>query len=123
MALVLLFFLLNILGEFGLAALVNRTIDDHFGDQITGTLPIYSPVNLWQQGNGCTGCLFQADVSKAFDGTWRDSTFLVGGATRTVSVTFTGELFFLSMLLPYILGYRLCCLRLLYHRTNNSRCG
>ena len=94
MALVLLFFLLNILGEFGLAALVNRTIDDHFGDQITGALPIYSPANLWQQGNGCTGCLFQADVSKAFDGTWHDSTFLVGGATRTVSVTFTGELFF-----------------------------
>ena len=94
MAQVLLFFLLNILVEFGLAALVNRTIDDFFGDRFTGTYPIYSPATLWQQGNGCTGCLFQADVSKAFDETWHDSTFLVGGATRTVSVTFTGELSF-----------------------------
>jgi hypothetical protein len=122
MALVLLFFLLNIVGKFGLAALVNQTIDDYFGDPITGTFAIYSPANLWQQGNGCTGCLVQPDVSKAFDGTWHDSTFLVGGATRTVSVTFTGKLFFLLMFFPYILGYRLRCLRLLYHPTNNSRC-
>lgn len=121
MALVLLFFLLNILGEFGLAALVNQTIDDYFGDPITGTFPIYSPANLWQQGNGCTGCLVQPDVSIPFDGTWHDSTFLVGGATRSVSVTFTGKFCFLSMLFPYILECRLCCLRLLYHRTNNSR--
>ena len=101
MALVL-FFLLNILGEFGLAALVNRTIDDYFGDPITGTFPIYSPANLWQQGNGCTGCIVQPDVSKAFDGTWHDSTFLVGGATRTVSVTFTGKFFFVDVVSIYL---------------------
>jgi len=90
MALVLPFFLLNILGEFGLAALVNRTIDDYFGDPITGIFPIYSPANLWQQGNGCARCLVRPDVSIPFDGTWHDSTFFVGSATRSVSVTFTG---------------------------------
>ncbi|EDR13621.1 uncharacterized protein LACBIDRAFT_322690 [Laccaria bicolor S238N-H82] len=91
MALVLLFLLLNILGQFGLAALVNQTIDDYFGDPISGTFPIYSPANMWQQGNGCTTCLVRPDVSIPFDGTWHDSTFLIGGATRSVSITFTGS--------------------------------
>ena len=94
MALVLLHFLLNILGEFGLAALVNQTIDDYFGDPITGTFPIYSPANLWQQGNGCTTCVVRPDVSIPFDGTWHDSTYFVGNGTRSVSVTFTGNFFF-----------------------------
>ncbi|EDR13623.1 uncharacterized protein LACBIDRAFT_322694 [Laccaria bicolor S238N-H82] len=88
MALVLLFILLNILGQFGLAALVNQTIDDYFGDPITGTFPIYSPANLWQQGNGCITCVVRPDTSIPFDGTWHDSTFFVGGATRSAVYAF-----------------------------------
>lgn len=88
--LVLFFFLVNILGEFGLAALVNRTIDDYFGDPIAGTFPTYSPASSWQQGNGCAGCTVRPNSSMAFDGTWHDTTYYVGNASRSVSVTFTG---------------------------------
>jgi len=88
--LVLFFFVVNILGQFGSAVLVNRTIDDYFGDPITGIFPVYSPSSSWQQGNGCAGCTVRPNSSMAFDGTWHDTTYYVGNSSRSVSVTFTG---------------------------------
>ena len=72
------------------AVLVNRTIDDQFGDPITSTYPVYSPVGDWQQGATCSDCAIKPDVSKAFDGTWHDSTFYPGSTPKSVSVTFNG---------------------------------
>ena len=77
------------------AILVNRTIDDQFGDPITGTYPTYSPADGWQPGAGCSVCAVRPDVFKAFDGTWRDTTYHPGDAPRTVTVTFSGKLYFL----------------------------
>ena len=75
------------------AVLVNRTIDDQFGDPITSTYPVYSPVGDWQQGATCSDCAIKPDVSKAFDGTWHDSTFYPGSTPKSVSVTFNGASF------------------------------
>ena len=75
------------------AVLVNRTIDDQFGDPITSTYPVYSPVGDWQQGATCSDCAITPDVSKAFDGTWHDSTFYPGSTPKSVSVTFNGASF------------------------------
>ena len=76
------------------AILVNRTIDDQFGDPTTGTYPTYSPADGWQPGAGCSVCAVRPDVFKAFDGTWRDTTYHPGDAPRTVTVTFSGTLYF-----------------------------
>ena len=75
------------------AVLVNRTIDDQYGDPITSTYPVYSPVGDWQQGATCSDCAVQPDVNKAFDGTWHDSTFYPGSTPKSVSVTFNGPSF------------------------------
>lgn len=73
------------------AVLVNRTIDDQLGDPTTNTYPVYSPVGDWQQGATCSDCAIKPDVSKAFDGTWHDSTFYPGSTPKSVSVTFNGS--------------------------------
>ena len=69
------------------AILVNRTIDDQFGDPTTGTYPTYSPADGWQPGAGCSVCAVRPE---ALDGTWRDTTYHPGDAPRTVTVTFSG---------------------------------
>ena len=48
------------------ALAVNRTIDDQFGDSVTGALPVYSPENIWTQGNQCS-CFAQPDYEQTFD--------------------------------------------------------
>ena len=35
---------------------VNRTIDDEFGDIITGVRPTYEPAKMWNQGANCSFC-------------------------------------------------------------------
>jgi hypothetical protein len=86
-------FLLITLLTLSSAVLVNRTIDDQYGDPITSTFPVYSPIGDWQQGANCSDCAIKPDVSKAFDGTWHDSTFYPGSTPKSVSVTFNGPSF------------------------------
>ncbi|KIJ96144.1 hypothetical protein K443DRAFT_107695 [Laccaria amethystina LaAM-08-1] len=83
-------FLLLTLLTLSSAVLVNRTIDDEYGDPITSTFPVYSPIGDWQQGANCSDCAIKPDVSKAFDGTWHDSTFYPDSTPKSVSVTFNG---------------------------------
>ena len=56
----------TVLGEIlsGIAIAVNRTIDDNYGDSVTGDLPVYSPPDLWTPG-GCPLCLAQPDRTRA----------------------------------------------------------
>lgn len=73
--------------------LVNYTIDDQYGDEVTGRLVRwaamfqdgtvhyaltwthsysqvdYSPPNTWSQGNDCSYCTARPDNKSAFDGT------------------------------------------------------
>ncbi|KAH9932121.1 uncharacterized protein BXZ73DRAFT_77617 [Epithele typhae] len=79
---------------------VNVTIDDEFGDDITGAKPVYSPdTGLWTQGSTCTGCGVRSiaypqgevQASQAFHGTWHDATYLSGyGSPCAVTLTFNG---------------------------------
>ena len=71
-----------------LPVLVNRTIDDFYGDSVTGALPVYSPSDGWTSGNTCVGCRFNssiADVNKTFDKTWHDATYLPSHCCDLVS--------------------------------------
>ncbi|OCH86686.1 hypothetical protein OBBRIDRAFT_714035, partial [Obba rivulosa] len=56
-------------------ALINVTIDDTFGDMLTGQQFVYSPGNLWNAGQNCSVCLAKLDTSRLQNGTWHDSTF------------------------------------------------
>jgi hypothetical protein len=51
------------------AVLTNGTIDDQYGDSVTGALPTYFPPNLWVQGDQCSSstCPAQPDPELAFD--------------------------------------------------------
>ncbi|EIM85387.1 uncharacterized protein STEHIDRAFT_158022 [Stereum hirsutum FP-91666 SS1] len=57
-----------------LASLVNHTIDDETGDEVTGTLPQYTPASYWNQGSTCTtACAAHPNASFAHGGTWHDT--------------------------------------------------
>ncbi|KAH9912311.1 uncharacterized protein BXZ73DRAFT_36142, partial [Epithele typhae] len=71
----------------------NQTIDDLNGDSKTGALPVFQPTDGWAQGNTCIGCRVNntiADVHKAFDGTWHDSTYHPGQPDRVITMSFNG---------------------------------
>ena len=57
------------------ALLVNRTIDDKFGDSVTGQVPQYIPDGVWDQGDECAGCHAQPDRTQVHNGTWHDATY------------------------------------------------
>jgi hypothetical protein len=40
----------------GVLAASNRTIDDEFGDVVTGIQPVYQPASAWNFGPDCTKC-------------------------------------------------------------------
>jgi len=94
------FLLFSLLGS-GLAALVNRTIDDQYGDSITGATPVYAPKALWTQGALCQSCGAQPDPTMVFNRTWHDSTYTVeDGQQRTITISFNGSaiyVFFLTV--------------------------
>ncbi|KAI0640165.1 hypothetical protein C8Q77DRAFT_114694 [Trametes polyzona] len=87
------------------ATLVNRTIDDQYGDSVTGVVPIYSPSEAWNFGPTCSICLIYAthspisgrgaevDSTKTFKGTWHDTTFQPkkSSAEHNVTITFVGQ--------------------------------
>lgn len=72
------------------AELVNRTIDDEYGDPTGGGSVDYGP--NWEQGNDCVGCAVSPDRSQAFDGTWHDSTANGKRGARNMTITFSGAL-------------------------------
>lgn len=69
------------------AALVTVTVDDTNGGQIS-----YNPSGDWSFGPSCTNCLAHPDASQAFDGTWRDTTYVPSiGTVLTAELSFTGS--------------------------------
>ena len=72
------------------AALVNRTIDDQFGDSVTGLLPVYSPAKGVWDNQTCIGCAIKADVTRAFMGTYSAATYNPGLTSMGISMQFSG---------------------------------
>ena len=80
-----------------IAALVNVTIDDQYGDPLTGFLPSYLPTDEWKQGANCSACSVRPDPAKAKMGTWHDATHLPNSSTKlsAINLRFNGELRFI----------------------------
>ena len=71
------------------AVLVNRTIDDTYGDPTTGQIPVYQPNGPWNGAN-CSGCAINPSPSLAFDGTWSAATYNPGLKNINITFSFTG---------------------------------
>ncbi|EIW63923.1 uncharacterized protein TRAVEDRAFT_41348 [Trametes versicolor FP-101664 SS1] len=94
---------LPLLPTLATAILVNRTIDDKYGDSVTGVVPTYAPDSYWTDGSLCYTCNVypsggpkngggaQADVSQMFNGTWHDSTYHAVGPIQTITMSFVGQ--------------------------------
>lgn len=57
-------------------AITNITIDDTNGDPTTGTQILYSPAGFWKLGPTCGNCTAQPDPTKAYEQTWRDTSYV-----------------------------------------------
>lgn len=59
-----------------LAELRNATIDDHYGDSLTGIVPRFSPAlgGVWE-GEDCRGCRVNPDPQFAFSNTYNAATY------------------------------------------------
>lgn len=88
-----------LLSRRNLAAQTNRTIDDHYGDSVTGVVPIYA--SSWNYGPSCPGCRVQPNPELVFDQSWHDATAHPGQSEpQTVTLTFTGTAVWVFCALP-----------------------
>lgn len=83
------------------AAVRTIAIDDTYGDEATGALPMYSPPAEWSQGQPCVAdddaCLVNPDPSMVRNGTWHDSVgSSVDAPPRTIDLVFKGAALLLS---------------------------
>ena len=53
----------------------NVTVDDTYGDLLTGNQIIYEPQGSWEPGQSCSTCTAHPNKSLAFNGTWHESAF------------------------------------------------
>lgn len=79
-----------------LCFITNVTIDDQYGDAVTGSRPTYSPSNTWISGVGCptSGALI-ARPCNASGGTWHNGTDVSGGAPKaplSFTIKFNGTI-------------------------------
>ena len=73
----------------------NRTIDDQWGDSVTGALPVYSAG--WNYGPDCTVCQVVPSQSMAFENTWHDTTSTIPNTSgHSVTLGFTGRVSYSS---------------------------
>ncbi|KAF7359115.1 hypothetical protein MSAN_01253000 [Mycena sanguinolenta] len=79
----------------------NRTIDDQFGDPVSGLVPSYSPSSFWKEGASCgSGCAVHPDPTLAFNHTWHDSSQFPNEAPVSVSLQFTGTAVWVFCIVP-----------------------
>jgi hypothetical protein len=77
------------------AAGTNRTIDDEFGDSVTGLSPLYllSATAGWGYGPTCIICKVKPEASGCYNGSWHDATASPGelaGVSLSFNGTYTG---------------------------------
>ncbi|KAF8197599.1 hypothetical protein BJ912DRAFT_953983 [Pholiota molesta] len=73
------------------AGVVNRTIDDSFGDSQTGLQVTYQP------GGGC--CAIKPDVAQAFKGTYNAATYNPGLGSVNITMQFNGTAIYVFFIL------------------------
>lgn len=75
-----------------LAGIVNRTIDDGFGDSDTLRKVTYLPTtaSVWQDAS-CTGCAIRPDISRAFKGTYTAATYNPQLGSMSITMKFNGK--------------------------------
>ncbi|KAH8102713.1 hypothetical protein BXZ70DRAFT_1006614 [Cristinia sonorae] len=76
---------------------VNHTIDDQFGDEVTGQMVLYGG-NQFKVGNGCIDCFEKPDSTLAYHGSWHDASF-VPGPPITATFTFSGTAVYVFFIL------------------------
>ena len=82
-----------------LAQLSNRTIDDNFGDSVTGALPQFE--GDWRTQATCD-CSVDLDSSKLFRGTWHGAIARQSSnQTPSVTLQFTGVAIYVFNVLAY----------------------
>ncbi|EIW63879.1 uncharacterized protein TRAVEDRAFT_79572, partial [Trametes versicolor FP-101664 SS1] len=92
---------------------VNRTIDDEYGDSVTGVKPVYGPssdpTGNWIQGLTCVHCTMLPgkviDISQTFNGTWHDSTYHPGNPDHTIDAPFTGTAIYVYFIIPNFVAF------------------
>ncbi|EPT06108.1 hypothetical protein FOMPIDRAFT_1021181 [Fomitopsis schrenkii] len=81
------------------AASTNATIDDNYGNSVTGDKPTYS--NDWNYGPECPTCYIQPDKTKTYEQSWHDVTAsLKDLSARNVSFSFNGTAIYIYGILP-----------------------
>ncbi|KIM48570.1 hypothetical protein M413DRAFT_437782 [Hebeloma cylindrosporum] len=97
-ALFLIFFIWNL--QLVLAGIVNRTIDDAFGDSSTLRQVAYLPttLNVWQDLT-CSGCLIRPDTSRAFKGTYTAATYSPQLGSMSITMKFNGTAIYVFFIL------------------------
>ncbi|TFK19158.1 hypothetical protein FA15DRAFT_222209 [Coprinopsis marcescibilis] len=73
-----------------MGALQIRTIDDTYGDSVTGIRPVYTPDGGWAD-HDCSGCAFKPSPAEVFNGTYHESTYRPQIGPLTIQITFKGE--------------------------------
>lgn len=71
------------------ATATNRTIDDYYGDSVTGYPPVYS--GSWNYGPTCSGCSAHPNATSTFNASWHDATSdPTVSSTNTITLAFNG---------------------------------
>lgn len=60
----------TIIGAPVAARLVNVTIDDYYGDERTGKVPLYDNGHKWNAARETCDCAVQLDASQMYKRTW-----------------------------------------------------
>ncbi|KAF8958003.1 hypothetical protein BDZ97DRAFT_1668984 [Flammula alnicola] len=84
------------------SAIVNRTIDDSFGDSQTGQLVTYAPATagVWADETcPVTVCAIRPDTTQAFKGTYTAATYNPGLGSMSITMQFTGTAIYVFFIL------------------------
>ncbi|KZT64255.1 hypothetical protein DAEQUDRAFT_741413 [Daedalea quercina L-15889] len=78
---------------------MNKTIDDFYGDSVTGTKPSYT--EGWAYGPNCTTCTVTPDVDDLFDRSWHEVTaFSTDPYPENVTISFSGIAIWVYCVVP-----------------------
>ncbi|KZT06163.1 uncharacterized protein LAESUDRAFT_726375 [Laetiporus sulphureus 93-53] len=77
----------------------NFTIDDEYGDSVSGLQPIYQP--SWNYGPQCPGCAIHPEKDETFDQTWHDTTIHPEDPSYNVTLMFNGTAIWVYCIIPF----------------------
>ena len=80
--------------------LVNQTIDDQFGDSLTGRVPVFWP-SPWVNQTSTEYYALKPDVTQVYNGTYSATTYYPAMGSVGISMNFTGR-FSLNLALSHL---------------------